>query len=171
MVKYKTLQNLLLLAIMLVVSCSRNNNSGGKDTDRSLGNHLITEIEVNHVIDKWVELWASYNLDSLNSVFLVSADLSYFSSEKEGLIKGYEMLVPHHEGFGFVPGGKSPAKELWLEDVETTLFKECAVVSAIWYFGDKAQGRETNQLGPVSFVLVRNRSGKLKIAHTNFSNY
>jgi hypothetical protein len=131
----------------------------------------ITENEVNELVDSWLNLWSSYDLNLLDSIFWKDADMTYFSSEKRGLIKGYNEMLPHHEGFGFVAGGKQPEKELWLEDIDVTLQPEFAVVGAVWYFGDRTMPKDSVQNGPVSFVILRNNVGAVKIAHTHFANY
>lgn len=131
----------------------------------------ITENEVNEMVDRWLTLWSSYDLNLLDSIFWKDADMTYFSSEKRGLIKGFNEMRPHHEGFGFVSGGMKPSKELCLEDIDVTLQPDFAVVGAIWYFGDRTLPKDSVQNGPVSFVLLRNNEGVVKIAHTHFANY
>ena len=58
-------------------------------------------------LERWVEMWNSYDLDEVNELFLDDPGLTYFSSEKEGVIRGMEAVLEHHRGFGFVPGGGS----------------------------------------------------------------
>jgi ketosteroid isomerase-like protein len=134
-------------------------------------NKPITEKEVNELVDRWLTLWSSYDLNRLDSIFWNDPHMTYFSSEKRGLIKGYDQMKSHHEGFGFVTGGKQPAKTLWLEDIDITLQPDFAVVGGIWYFGDKSMPKDSVQNGPVSFVMLRDSKGVLKIAHTHFANY
>lgn len=122
-------------------------------------------------MQQWLKLWSSYDTDKLDDVFWNSPDLTYFSSEKKGLIKGFDQLKPHHEGFGFVAGGKTPAKTLWLEDVNITRHGNTAVVDAIWLFGDKQMPRDSVQQGPCTFVVIRDEGGQVKIAHVHFGNY
>ncbi len=131
----------------------------------------ITENEVNGLVDRWLALWSSYDLNMLDSIFWNDPQMTYFSSESRGLIKGYDQMKPHHEGFGFVAGGKQPAKTLWLEDIDITLQPDFAVVGAIWYFGDKSMPKDSVQNGPVTFVMMRDSKGMLKIMHTHFANY
>lgn len=130
-----------------------------------------TQQDVDEVIDKWLNLWATYDLDLLDDIFLQSEALTYFSSEKLGLIQGYDEMIPHHEGFGFVSGGKTPEKSLWLEELETRFYGESVMVAGIWYFGDRSVPKEEVQKGPVTFVLTQNAKGQLKITHTHFANY
>lgn len=59
------------------------------------------------IIDDWVKFWNTYDLDQVGRLFLTDDRVTYFSSEKQGVIKGYEALVKHHEGFGFVKGGRT----------------------------------------------------------------
>ena len=58
-------------------------------------------------LERWVEMWNSYDLDEVKELFLDDTRLTYFSSEKEGVIRGMEAVLEHHRGFGFVPGGES----------------------------------------------------------------
>ncbi|MEQ8362928.1 MAG: hypothetical protein RH948_08675 [Cyclobacteriaceae bacterium] len=151
---------LIVLCSFLFFDCSNKQN-----------HNPITENEVNELMDRWLTLWSSYDLNLLDSIFWQDMDMSYFSSEKRGLIKGYSAMHPHHKGFGFVEGGKQPSKALWLEEVDITLQPDFAVVGAIWYFGDKSMPKDSVQNGPVSFVVLRNKAGMVKIAHTHFANY
>lgn len=134
-------------------------------------NETITKEEVNTLVDRWLTLWSSYDLDLLDTIFWDDPAMTYFSSEKRGLIKGFDEMRPHHEGFGFVSGGKQPAKELWLEDVDITVQPAFAMVGAVWYFGDRSMPKDSVQNGPVSFVVLKNKAGVAKIAHTHFANY
>ena len=131
----------------------------------------LTNDEVAAHIDLWVGLWASYDLNQLNTIFWNSEHCTYLSSEKEGLIKGFEALIPHHSGFGFVEGGKVPAKELWLEDQAIQQLKTSSIVTATWYFGERSSPKDSIQNGPVTFVLIKDEQKEVKIAHTHFANY
>jgi hypothetical protein len=42
----------------------------------------------------------------VDKLFLKDSRLTYFSSAKQGIIKGIEAIRRHHEEFGFVEGGK-----------------------------------------------------------------
>jgi len=132
---------------------------------------LITQDESTEVINKWLELWETYDLNMLSDIFVKSEELTYFSSEKEGLIQGFEQLRPHHEAFGFVDGGKRPEKFLWLEDLETRVYDSSALVGGIWYFGDRSLPKDSVSYGPVTFILIRDKEGTAKIVHTHFANY
>jgi len=120
------------------------------------------------IIDDWVKFWNTYDLDEVERLFLRDDRVTYFSSEKQGVIKGYEALVKHHEGFGFVKGGKKAATKLWLEGVDMEDFGDNAVVCAVWFF--KRPTSETPQKGPVTLVYEQTRDG-WRIAHANFGNY
>ena len=48
---------------------------------------------VERALDRWVELWNTYNLDMVEELFLTDDRVTYFSSEKRGLIEGYEALI------------------------------------------------------------------------------
>jgi len=49
----------------------------------------LTQDGIKPVIDKWLELWETYDVNMLDEIFLQTEDLTYFSSEKEGLMIGY----------------------------------------------------------------------------------
>lgn len=134
-------------------------------------NNPVTQAEVDELVDRWLTLWSTYDLNLLDSIFWNDPQMTYFSSEKRGLVKGFDQMKPHHEGFGFVAGGKKPTKTLWLEDINTSLQPDFAVVDAIWYFGDKSMPKDSVQNGPVTFMMQRNGKGMLRISHTHFANY
>ncbi len=131
----------------------------------------ISKPEVDQLINQWLDLWSSYDLEMLDDIFWNDANMTYFSSEKRGLIKGFDKMRSHHEGFGFVSGGKQPAKSLWLEEIDITFQPDFAVVAGIWYFGDRSAPKDSIQNGPVSFIILQDKEGKAKIAHTHFANY
>ena len=66
------------------------------------------------LVEAWVEMWNTYDLNQVDALFLDDARLSYFSSEREGLIRGMEAVREHHVGFGFAPGGIDQPNRLWL---------------------------------------------------------
>ena len=121
------------------------------------------------VIASWVGLWATYDLDVVDELFLTDARVTYFSSETEGLITGIEAVREHHAGFGFVSGGVVPEQELWVEDVHATELGLTAVVGATWYFGNRDE-RASAQRGPMTAVYVADRAG-YRIAHMHFATY
>ena len=159
----------IFMAVLFILVLACNQKQQKKDTV-SL-NLEMTETEINDLIGKWLELWKTYDLELLDDIFLQSSELTYFSSEKKGLIKGYNEMRPHHVGFGFVDGGKTPEKSLWLEDIETRMFGSTTMVAGIWYFGDKTMAKDSVQNGPVTFILEKDKNGLAKIAHTHFANY
>ena len=120
------------------------------------------------IVDEWVKLWNVYDLNQVRELFLNDMRVSYFSSEKKGLIKGFEALIKHHADFGFVPGGKKQSNRLWLDDVGIEQFENCVLVTAIWYF--QRSGSERFQRGPVTLLYVK-VDDDYKIANANFSNY
>ncbi len=131
----------------------------------------LSEEEVNRLVDRWLSLWSSYDLDLLDQIFWKDDQMTYFSSEQRGLIVGFDKMRPHHINFGFVAGGKEAAKSLWLEEIHTVRHKDMAVVDAVWYFGDRTIPKDSVQNGPVTFVMVVDQKDQLKIAHTHFANY
>ncbi len=126
--------------------------------------------EAGRLVASWVALWTSYDLDQVNRIFLQDDRVTYFSSEKEGLIRGIENVREHHRGFGFVPGGKKAERELWVEQVESDDFGDTLVVTAIWYYGDRREAAAEHQRGPMTMVYFR-AGGEYRIAHLHFGNY
>ena len=126
--------------------------------------------EAERLMASWVALWSSYDLDRVDDLFLQDARVTYFSSEKEGLIRGIQNIREHHRGFGFVPGGKKAERELWVEQVESDDLGDTLVVTAIWYFGDRTKPAAENQRGPMTMIYVR-AAGQYRIAHLHFGNY
>jgi len=123
---------------------------------------------VEKALDQWVKLWNTYDLNMVVNLFLADDRVTYFSSEKRGLIKGIDSLVRHHEEFGFVAGGKETGNRLWLEDVDVEEFRGAATVKADWLFQRK--GSDRTQRGPVTILYVETGEG-WRIAHAHFSNY
>jgi ketosteroid isomerase-like protein len=128
------------------------------------------ENDVQELVDSWVAMWNSYDLKMVDALFLQDSRVSYFSSEKEGLIQGIDAVREHHEGFGFVNGGKSQQNKLWVEDVQIQNFGKVAVVAGVWYFQRTSDNPESVQKGPFTFVCVRQGEG-WRLAHLNFSEY
>jgi ketosteroid isomerase-like protein len=126
------------------------------------------------LVDAWVEMWNSYDLDRLPELFLADDRLTYFSSEREGLIRGFDAVVEHHRGFGFVPGGTATGSRLWLEELDVQRFGDAAVVTAIWFFQGAQEGEapevQDPQRGPVTIVCLLEEGG-WRFVHMNFSEY
>lgn len=122
------------------------------------------------LVQAWVELWNSYDLNQVSALFLDDPGLTYFSSEVEGLIRGMEAVLEHHRGFGFVPGGADSGNRLWLEEIQVDEFRGAAVVTAIWYFSSAAEDAGPAQRGPVTFVCVPGEDG-WRFVHMNFAEY
>jgi ketosteroid isomerase-like protein len=122
------------------------------------------------LIDSWVAMWNSYDLAMVDKLFLQDSRVSYFSSEKEGLIQGIKAVREHHVGFGFVEGGKSQENKLWVADMHTFDFGTTAVVAGIWYFQRGSDEPENAQKGPFTFVCVQ-QGEEWRLAHVNFSEY
>lgn len=118
-------------------------------------------------VNAWVKIWNTYDLNQVDELFLQDDRLTYFSSEKEGVIIGFEAVREHHRGFGFAEGGKKQPNKLWLEDIHTTDLGSSVIVTAIWFF-QRPDGRI--QRGPVTIVYLQ-QGEEYRIAHMNFSNY
>jgi hypothetical protein len=114
------------------------------------------------LITSWEKSWNTYDLNEVRRLFVADPTVTYFSSERAGLIQGIDSLVKHHRGFGFVEGGKASPNRLWLTDVRHRPLS----VTAVWHFqrpGNPAQR------GPVTFILQQSEKG-YRIAHAHFSN-
>ena len=122
------------------------------------------------LVREWVEMWNSYDMDQVHRLFLNDDRLTYFSSEKEGVIRGMDAVLEHHRGFGFVSGGESKPSRLWVEGLRTDLLGEAAVITGIWFFESAPESAAEPQKGPVTFVCVR-EGGKWRFVHMNFSSY
>lgn len=60
-------------------------------------------------LEYWTDMWNRYDLDRVDQLFVADSTVTYFSPERDGLIRGINALRLHHHGFGFVPGGKDQA--------------------------------------------------------------
>ncbi|RLI08680.1 hypothetical protein DRO42_05905 [Candidatus Bathyarchaeota archaeon] len=125
-------------------------------------------MNVCEAVDKWVSLWNTYDLNQVTRIFINDPRVTYFSSEKEGRIKGIDNLIAHHKEFGFVSGGRNSGNRLWLENVDIEEYRGTAVVTADWCF--QRRGSEETQRGPVTLLFIKIDDG-WRIAHAHFSNY
>jgi len=123
----------------------------------------------NALLDAWLGRWRRYDLDLVSELFVDGDSLTYFASDREGLIAGLEGVRAYHVDTGFVPGGFQPDGELWLEQVTIADFGESAVIGAVWYFGSRVD-RPAAGHGPLTMVLTRTPVG-FRISHLNFGNY
>lgn len=119
------------------------------------------------LIADWIEMWNDYDLNKVEKLFVADETVTYFSSEKQGLIKGIAALIKHHEGFGFKRGGKKTGNRLWVEDTRETPLDCGGIVTGIWYF-QKDKGKV--QRGPVTFVYTR-KGDNFRLIHVHFANY
>lgn len=144
-------------------------------SEKALENRTVKEEEVlvssiENLVKEWEAMWNAYDLSKVDSLFLNDARLTYFSSEKEGVIRGFEAVKKHHEGFGFEPGGKVQESKLWVDDIEVDFFGGTAIVTGIWYFQRESEERMAPQRGPLTFVYVKEEPG-YRLAHLNFAEY
>jgi ketosteroid isomerase-like protein len=122
-------------------------------------------------IAQWQTFWNTYDLDQMDNLFMNNDALTYFSSEKQGLTRGFDAMIEHHKGFGFVPGGDKKDAKLWLENIETDYVGDMAIVAAIWFFDTVRDGKKVIMKGPVSFICAKDNAGKYKLQHVHFANY
>jgi len=121
------------------------------------------------LLDNWVAMWREYDLDRVADLFVVDDALTYFPSDREGVIQGYSAVHAYLAGLGFISGGFEPQNEMWFEQIAVSDFGESAVVSAVWYFGDRLNRRAARR-GPLTLALARVGDG-VRISHANFGNY
>jgi len=120
-------------------------------------------------LEGWLGLWRRYDIELLDDVYLEDATMTYFPSDEEGLIEGFDAVVEYHREQGFVAGGARPEQQLWLEDTVIAGFEESAVISAVWHYGNRVS-REAVARGPLTMVAVRTNRG-YRISHVNMANY
>ncbi|MBD3414777.1 MAG: tetratricopeptide repeat protein [Candidatus Aminicenantes bacterium] len=123
--------------------------------------------QIRQTMDRWVKFWNSYDLDELNHLFVTDPKLSYFSSEKAGLIQGIDQVRKHHQDFGFLPGGKKSPNQLWIQNLSINSEKDTATATATWFF---KKPKETLQWGPMTAVLIP-KEDTWKIIHMHFANH
>jgi hypothetical protein len=121
------------------------------------------------VVEGWLGMWREYDLDQVSELFVHDDALSYFPSDREGVIEGFGAVLEYHRGLGFISGGFDPENELWLEQVMIADFEDSAVVTAIWQFGNRLT-RRTSGRGPLTMVIARTAAG-YRISHVAFGNY
>lgn len=143
-------------AVVLASACNNNEPQLPFDTDRHMS--------------AWLNLWNTYDLALVDELFLNDSTVTYFSSEREGLIRGIDAVRTHHEGFGFVPGGRPATQDLWVDDVHTEVFWPTAIVTGVWLFGDREGAPELAQRGPFTFVYLQ-EGDTYRLAHLNFGTY
>ncbi len=141
---------------LIIGACTTNDSTPAFDTDEHMS--------------AWVNLWNTYDLSLVDDLFLTDSTVTYFSSEREGLITGIDAVILHHEGFGFVPGGKIAEQELWVDDVHTATHGPTAIVTGMWYFGQRDNAPDEVQRGPFTFVYVL-MGAEYRLAHLNFGTY
>jgi len=160
--KRNDMQNLIpyLAFLFLLVACI--SQPSGEEVETQPGNFEALE-----EVGSWLQMWNNYDLNQVDKLFLNDSRLTYFSSEKEGIIIGIDSIHAHHQGFGFVEGGKEQPNKLWLEDMNQVTLGDTELITAIWVF-ESEDG--TSQRGPVTIVYYL-EEGDYKIAHMNFGNY
>ena len=154
------------LVLLLGWSCGTDHQADANEPAQD----AVPAFDTEAILGRWVSMWNTYDLTLVDSLFLTDARLTYFSSEKEGLIQGIEAVREHHVGFGFVAGGKHQENELWLDDLQTQTFGEVVAVAGVWYFRNASGDSTTTQKGPVTFLYVP-VANTYRIAHVHFANY
>ena len=117
----------------------------------------------------WTTAWNLSDLDLVMSLFSQQPPPTYFSSERAGRISGLDALRVHHQGFGFVAGGKVSDSRLWPDEVVIEERGDVAAATAAWFFDRDVAGVAPPQRGPVTFVLVNSPDG-WRIQHAHFAN-
>jgi hypothetical protein len=150
------------LLILLLVSTACQNTADRQPAQ--------LEFDTEAHVDAWVELWNTYDLSQLQGLFLWDSTVTYLSSEREGVIQGPAGILEHHRSMGFVDGGRPAEQELWVEQVESSVYGDLAVVTAVWFFGDRDSPVDSVQRGPMTIVYVQ-ADDEYRIAHMHFANY
>ncbi len=151
---------ILFILLVFISSCTFETDSG---RERPI-------FDAQEEVKAWVSMWNSYDLSMVDNLFLTDERLTYFSSEKEGLIEGFMAVREHHRSFGFIEGGKIQDNKLWVEDLEVNEFPSMAVVTGIWFFRRGPEDSKDITRGPVTFIYVRDEEG-YRLAHLHFSEY
>lgn len=151
---------ILLIPWIFISSCSFEINSGREQPI----------FDAQEQVNEWISMWNEYNLSKVDELFLADDRITYFSSEKEGLIKGPEAVREHHRGFGFVEGGKIQENKLWVEDLQANVFSPVVIVTGIWFFRRGPEGSKDISRGPVTFVYIQEEK-EYRLAHLHFSEY
>ena len=121
------------------------------------------------LLEAWLGMWRRYDLDRVGQLFASDESVTYFASDREGLLEGIDAIRDYHAGLGFVAGGFQPEQELWLEEVAISDFGESAVIGAVWFFGNRVT-RQAAGRGPLTILLTRTPEG-FRISHVNFGSY
>lgn len=131
---------------------------------------------VGGTLTAWSLAWNTYDLDLMKTLFAsglapnVQLAPTYFSSEKPGRIEGFDAVMEHHRGFGFVPGGKPSDARLWLESLVIKNHQDAmALVTGVWGFDRDVAASAPVQRGPVSFFLQNTVDG-WRFIHAHFAN-
>jgi tetratricopeptide (TPR) repeat protein len=120
-------------------------------------------------LSAWMLSWNTYDLDLAAALFARGPETTYYSSEKPGRIEGFEAVMTHHRGFGFVPRGRASDARLWLGDIDVRDGGTLAVAAATWFFDREVASGTAAQRGPVTFILQRAADG-WRIVHAHFAN-
>jgi len=124
---------------------------------------------VRSALTAWMLSWNTYDLDLAASLFVQGPSSTYYSSERPGRIEGFDAVMGHHRGFGFVPGGKASDSRLWLGDLDVRDDGPIAFVTATWCVDRDVASATAARRGPVTFVLQRTADG-WRIVHAHFAN-
>ena len=165
-----TKRTMFLLSLLLLLVGCRGEVSVGMLTQAGIGDQGIDEFETEEEVAAWIRMWNTYELDMVGELFLDDPSVTYFSSEKEGLVVGIDTIREHHKGFGFVEGGSEKGTQLWVESLHTKVFGTVAIVKGIWFFRGNSGDEGEVQRGPFTAVYVHDGSD-FRIAHMHFSGY
>ena len=124
---------------------------------------------VRSALTAWMLSWNTCDLDLAAALFAQGPATTYYSSEKPGRIEGFDAVMAHHGGFGFVPRGKTSDARLWLEGLDIREEGSVAFATATWCFDRDVASDASAQRGPVTFVLQRAADG-WRIVHAHFAN-
>ena len=120
--------------------------------------------------------WHDYStlkFTPMSSVPLFASEIGRVSAPSVSSMRRFmspEELWP--EGFDarIVRGGKPAALELWVDDVHTASHGPTAIVTGMWFFGQRDSAPDEVQRGPFTFVYVL-KGAEYRLAHLNFGKY
>lgn len=157
----------LIFLVLIFGFCSERQAPETADKNKE---EIQQKFNAQELVNSWVSMWNSYDLSLVDELFLTDTNVTYFSSEKEGLIKGIYAIREHHKGFGFVEGGKTQDNRLWVENLQTNIYWPSAIVTGIWFFQRGSEDPPKIERGPVTFVYVQ-KENEYRLAHMHFADY
>ena len=81
---------IILIFIVLIFGCNPEKQTPGKiENDKE---EMKKEFNTQELVDSWASVWNSNDLSLVERLFLTDSYVTYFSTEKEGLIRGINAI-------------------------------------------------------------------------------